>query len=334
MKILLITSLLVVKLCVLSLARADDDDAPPHAIAQNLQAALTVDEKTQRLAGIETLTLTPAQYRVEFTAYGKALSVQSLLALRHRYLALLAEHRSATAQFNQAQQSTTRQQALYNSGVTAQRTMQDQRVLLQTDKARLETTQVQTQALADEALLNWGETLAAWALANDADKLTDFVTGRQTLLQITLPANKQLAAGNSVIYVDSAGNRLTAAPAHFISVAPHTDASAQGISYFFYTSSPQIKAGMSVNAWLAEQNSVISGVIMPKSALIWSMNQAFVYVKIAADQFSRRPIKDYSVMVDGYFISTTLAAGEQIVSVGAQALLSEELRGQIPDDDD
>ncbi|MGZ8929171.1 MAG: hypothetical protein ACXW03_12005 [Methylobacter sp.] len=39
-------------------------------------------------------------------------------------------------------------------------------------------------------------------------------------------------------------------------------------------------------------------------------------------------------MADGYFIPDAIKPGEQIVTKGAQILLSEELRSQIPGFDD
>lgn len=64
------------------------------------------------------------------------------------------------------------------------------------------------------------------------------------------------------------------------------------------------------------------------------MDQAFVYVKTAEEQFSRRPIEHYSPTAGGYFVASGLNAGEQLVVTGGQMLLSEEFRGQIPDEDD
>jgi hypothetical protein len=64
------------------------------------------------------------------------------------------------------------------------------------------------------------------------------------------------------------------------------------------------------------------------------MDQAFVYLKTEEDTFSRRTLDHYSPMAGGYFISDAIKPGEQIVTKGAQMLLSEELRGQIPSEDD
>jgi len=72
---------------------------------------------------------------------------------------------------------------------------------------------------------------------------------------------------------------------------------------------------------------------VPKSALLWYLDQAFVYVKSAAGKFSKRVINGYTATPEGYFVSDGLEAGEQVVVIGGQLLLSEELRGQLQDDD-
>jgi hypothetical protein len=74
--------------------------------------------------------------------------------------------------------------------------------------------------------------------------------------------------------------------------------------------------------------------MIPKSALIWHLDQAFVYIKTGKDRFSRRPVTHFSATADGYFISDGIGPGEELVTTGAQMLLSEEMRGQIPDEDD
>ena len=91
---------------------------------------------------------------------------------------------------------------------------------------------------------------------------------------------------------------------------------------------------MSITAWLASETNQQTGVIFPKSALIWSMDQAFVYLKMDGDKFSRRAVNNYATTNTGYFISHTLKPGEQVVTIGAEMLLSEELRGQLSNDDD
>ena len=78
----------------------------------------------------------------------------------------------------------------------------------------------------------------------------------------------------------------------------------------------------------------MAGVIIPKSALIWYMDQAFVFLKTTEETFSRRTLDHYLASADGNFIADAIKPGEQVVTKGAQMLLSEDLRGQIPKEDD
>ncbi|MGZ5526903.1 MAG: efflux RND transporter periplasmic adaptor subunit [Methylomonas sp.] len=338
--------------CILMLgavpAIADDDDKPA---ANTGQGAIVLAAKAQSASGLQTITLTSVSDHPEFAAYGKAVNIQPLMELRHRYLVALTERGGATARFKQAEQNIRRQQDLYREGATSKHNLQVQQAQWQTDKALFDASGVQGQAIIDEARLTWGSKLTEWALSADADQLSGFLSGKKTLLHITLPVNKQLASDIHSIEVEASGNRSQAIKAELISAAPQTDATAQGESYFFQTSGRRdcygqscgihtipgdnhIRTGMRVAAWIPEQGENRSGVVIPKSALIWHMDQAFVYVKTAEEQFSRRPIGHYSATAGGYFVGSGLSEGEQLVVTGGQMLLSEEFRGQIPDEDD
>jgi hypothetical protein len=65
----------------------------------------------------------------------------------------------------------------------------------------------------------------------------------------------------------------------------------------------------------------------------WHLGQALVFVKVADQQFASRVVSAYSKTVGGYFVRSTLKAGEEVVSTGAQMLLSQEFKGQIPAED-
>ncbi|MDO9424935.1 MAG: hypothetical protein Q7T40_12200 [Methylobacter sp.] len=343
-----VLSIACIFLLSITLGFADDDDKPvvkrPGSAGSG---TIFLSDKTQSLSGLQTITLSPVSHHAEFIAYGRAVNLQPLIELRHRYLLALTERGGATARFKQTEQNIKRQQDLYREGATSKRNMQVQQAQWQSDKAQVDASGVQSEAILDEARLNWGGKLTEWALSTDSDKLSAFLSGKQTLLQITLPVNKQLASDIQSIYVEASGNRSAASKAELISVAPQTDATAQGESYFFQTDGRRdcsrqscgihtnpIRTGMRVAAWIPEQAENRSGVVIPKSALVWHLDQAFVYIKTAEQQFSRRAVDQYSATTGGYFVGTGINAGEQLVVTGGQMLLSEEFRGQIPDEDD
>ena len=332
MNVLLIACFLILNT---TLGFADDDDQPAAKQSSSAgSATIFLSAAAQTASGLQTITLTPVNHQAEFTAYGKAVNIQPLIELRHRYSLALTERNGATARFKQAEQNIKRQQDLYRDGATSKHNLQVQQAQWQTDKAQVDASGARGKAIADEARLNWGKSLTEWALSSDSDRLNVFLSGKQTLLQITLPVNKQLAGDIQSIYVEASGNRSAAHKAELISAAPQTDTTAQGESYFFQTDGHHARPGMRVAAWIPEQDENQSGVVIPKSALIWHMEQAFVYIKTAEEQFSRRTIDQFSATADGYFVGNGINIGEQLVITGGQMLLSEEFRGQIPDEDD
>ena len=315
-------------LCSTWVIAEDDTTTERQMPSDKTQIFVGVD--IQKSSAIETLTLKPVSYHAEFVAYGKVLNIQSLLALRHRYLQTLTDQRSAQAKFTQSEQNISRQQDLYSSGVSSKRSLQEQQAQWQANQAQVDAVQYQGTAIIDEALILWGKVLTDWALSNDQTKLDALLSGRQKLIQITLPSHQHLASTIRSIDVEVSGNRSKAHKAEFISAATHTEFVAQGESYFFQSSDRKLLPGMAISAWIPEQSSAVTGVIIPKSALIWYMDQALVYIKTTETTFSRRVLSHYSPTADGYFVPDTLSANQQLVITGAQILLSEELRGQIP----
>ena len=329
------TVFLLYILCFAALADDDDDDKPAAAKTPQAaeQAGVSLKPKIQQDSGIATIKLTLATHQAELTGYGKVLAIQPLLTLRQHYLTAVTERSANQARFKQATQSIARQQILYREGITAKRDLEAQQAQWQIEQAQLKATQFQDQTIKQEALLNWGDTLSTWALSNDTTRLNSLLSGQTKLVQITLPSGQQLADNVKTIYIAATGQRDKAYPAEFISVAPQTDVSTQSSSYFFQTRAKAIGIGMNVTAWLPEQQAETSGVIIPTSALVWAMDQAFVYVKTAGSQFSRRAIHHYTQTEHGYFVSDDLKPDEELVVTGGQMLLSEEMRGQIPDED-
>ncbi|MFZ2724973.1 MAG: hypothetical protein WAX77_01845 [Methylococcaceae bacterium] len=319
------TLLFILSLNSIAVAEEDDDEnASP--------SALTVDEKTRQLSGIVTQITSISHYQSEYTATGKALSSEPLLNLRNQYLIALSEQQGTSALVAQLAQNKQRQENLYKQGVSAQRLVQEQQAQWQSQHALLGAQQLKAQAIAGQAQLLWGKTLSDWILNPSSNALQAFLTGEKTLLQITLPSHKSLNAKQGIV-VASSGNRDAAEIAEFIAFAPQNNSGNQGMSVFLQTRSQHIRAGMNLTAWLSETKGTQLGVTIPKSALVWSLEQAIVYIK-TADKFSRCHINHYIATPEGYFVSDDLKSGQEIVITGAQQLLSEELRRQIPSEDD
>lgn len=297
------------------------------------QPTIVIDSRIQAASGLKTMFARPVQHHDEFGAIGKVISIQPLLAIRERYLVTQAELNGAKARLKQAGQSLKRQQELFRHGIAAKRSVQEREAQGSADRAFVDVGNAHLMAISNEARLLWGKALAEWALSEKTNKLTEILSGRQHLLQITLPTNKQLASEVDSIFIEPYGNRGKARPAVLISRSTQADSVMQGESYFFQASAEGLSTGMKVSAWIPQPTQGQSGIVVPESALVWYIDQVYVYVKIAKDTFARQLVKEFLTFPEGYFIKDGIKAGEEIVTIGGQMLLSEELRGQIPDED-
>jgi hypothetical protein len=334
-KILLKAVLILLIGCSFAGANADDDDAIKLKTQKiSGQPTVVIDSATQSTSGLKTMLAKPAQHQAEFEAIGKVISIQPLLALKERYLVAQAELDGAKSRLKQSSQSLKRHQELFHYGIAAKRSLQEQEALGSADQAMLDASQVRLMAIADEARLLWGGELAEWALTDKVGKLKVFLSGKQQLLQVTMPANKHLTGKVDTIAVEPSGQRSKAYSADLISRSTQqVDNTMQGESYFFQTNGDGLGIGMKVSAWIPEPTLGQAGVIVPESALVWYMDQVYVYVKIAKDTFTRHAVNGFSIVPEGYFIKDGIKAGEEVVTTGGQLLLSEELRGQIRDEE-
>ncbi|WKJ89935.1 hypothetical protein QZJ86_18300 [Methylomonas montana] len=317
---------------------ADDDDTAPRqqtkpAAVSNDPNILQLDQAGQKLAGIQTRSLIAVQQTPEFTAYGTVLNPEPLLNIRQQYLAASAQQDSAQARYSEAAQNLNRTRDLHQQDIVSTRRLQEQQAVWQADKANLASNSYQQQLIAANSRLLWGDTLSSWFTSAQNKNAAQLLEHRAQLLQITLPANHLLDPAVSVIHIHERGQRQAALPATLISAAPQVDPVSQGPRYFFKCEPCRLPFGAHVTAWLPEGGQASSGVNIPQSALVWHLGQAFVFVKTDAEHFSRRPLSQYTANSQGYFVANALQPGEEIVTTGAQTLLSQQLKGLIPDED-
>jgi hypothetical protein len=306
------------------------------ASLENLLHGKTViiEEPVQRLSGIETITTIRATFQPELITYGRILDIQPLIDLRILYFTTISEQSSADAAFRLADENLTRLRNLHREKAVSSRKLLEQSSRWKTVRAQLDAATIRLEGIRESALLKWGHKLTDLLLMNNSPLLKDLIARRQNLLLISLPPGQKLPANTHTILIADTGNRQQAVLASFIDAAPQIDSLSQGKSYFFKTTSPAMKTNMRVIAWVALNEQPISGVFIPEAALIRHLGQYYVYVQLDKESFRRRMISHFITSDHGQFIQHGIRPGEIIVAVGAQMLLSEEFRGQIPDEDD
>jgi hypothetical protein len=73
---------------------------------------------------------------------------------------------------------------------------------------------------------------------------------------------------------------------------------------------------------------------VPTSAIVWHDGQPWVYREARDHGFVRVAVPAMPGAGSSLFVDSALTPGQRVVIRGAQTLLSEEFRQQIPDEDD
>lgn len=302
-------------------------------------ATIILSEKSQKLSGIQAIALAEATHHATAGAFGAVVGIEGLVDLRARYQAALAEAAVVRSTLGNAQQELQRLLVLNKDDRNvSDRAVQAAEALVKGEQARLAAAETQAAGIRDNLRQQWGETLANWAMQPAANEpLSRLLQYRDVLIKISLPfdASPDNKARMLVAPVGALGNQVQA---QFVSASPQADTTVQGKTYFYRAPADNLRAGMRVSARLARDESALQGVIVPHAAVVWFSNKAWVYQKVATDKFVRREINTdieaNQADINGWFNTSGVVAGDEVVTSGAQLLLSEELKFQIRDENE
>jgi hypothetical protein len=314
-------------------ANSTDEEASKLTLPSS-QAVVVIDDKIIQTSGIQVQPTTATHLIPELTTYGLAVNIQPLLEIRSHYFSAKSKFISAKAAFSQAQQSLNRLQNLNRDNAVSTRKLQLQQFQWQSSKASLDASRFQLEAIQNKTLLRWGKEITEWVITANAEQFSKLISGHHTLLLIAMPANHQFTDIGQAIYVQSAGIRQLAETAQYLAEAPSLHPFSQAKQFFFQLNNNHIIPETRLTAWLPLKQKINSGVLIPASAIIWHLGQPYAYIRTGTEQFTRRQIVDPIGTGDGYFVQNSIIPGEELVVTGAQMLLSEEFRNQIPDEDD
>jgi multidrug efflux pump subunit AcrA (membrane-fusion protein) len=150
------------------------------------------------------------------------------------------------------------------------------------------------------------------------------------LARVDVPAGDIVAANVPSANIVPLGYESRPIRAERVSLAAAVDPKTQGQPFLFRVPDPSfvLRPGLSVTAYLQLPGAPRQGVVVPRSAVVRQSGRTWVYVQTAADEFARRGLNLEDPAAEGWF-TRSLAAGTRVVTTGAQALLSEELKSQI-----
>lgn len=320
--------------CSITLYASETDDEQESMQTIGGQPVIFMDDEMQLASGLKILNVKQTEFIPEQVAYGKAMSIKPLLAIRNNYLSNASQKAGEKIQLVQSEKEVSRLQQLHKNKIVSAKKLQHQQAKWQSNQAIYDKNSLKNQLIIDNSRLEWGERLTHWATSSYSPQWGKLINGQSTLIKITLPANQPLAAKTKSILISSIGKRQSAIKASYISTLPQIDSFSQGEQAIFLADSSTVKAGANVTAWIPLQKEIQTGVTIPESSIVWHLGQSFVFIKLDEEHFIHRNIVKPLQTAHGYYVNQQVKIGESIVITGTQMLLSHEFRSQIPDEDD
>jgi hypothetical protein len=301
--------------------------APLRVSSKNGEPVITIDAETQERSGIVALALPSAPHQEQIRAYATVLDVARLTALSNNYASAKAQVRTAQAKLAMSKPAFERAKTLYeDQQALSQAQMQSAQATFLTDQANFAAAEAQVHSLTATAYQEWGSILGQ-SLVEESPMTARLIERKDYLIQVTLPPGVSLPTPPATAAMETEkGARI---PIAFVSPATRVDPKLQGFS-LFYTAPAEsgLLPGQNVLAFLPS-GKASDGVTVPASAVVWWQNRAWVYRRTGPETFTRVAIATDLPAEGGGYIVKEVPQGAEIVTSGAQLLLSEEFRSQI-----
>ncbi len=277
---------------------------------------LTLDAETQKRIGLRIEPLAASKLPQEKLGYGRVVDISPLASL-------VGELATTQAILSASNKELQRVRALRDQGENASARA------LEAVEAAFQRQQIAVHAIQQRVELAWGKAIAG------REDLPDFVhslvTQEVALLRVDLPAGEWLEPNPTNARVLLSPD-VEPTAAKIVGPAPNISPEMQGQAFLLLVNPRpnHLTPGAAVTVLLAQPGEPLHGVAVPREALLRVAGKEWVYVQINDETFARREIPATHPLPSGWFVTSPLAPNDRIVVGGAQTLLSEELKAQIP----
>lgn len=300
--------------------------APVRTALEGGRVVVRLSDGEQTRIGVETARRMRFPHPIEVQAYGSVIDPARVTDLTNGYAGAVAALQAAKAKAEVSGSAARRAKSLSAGVVTAAQIELTEGAAI-TDQAAVTVAESQIRTLAATAQQEWGLVIGK-AIVERSPTVTRLIERNDFLVQVTLPPGETLKALPAMAFaeVPPQSERVLL---RYVSPATRTDQRVQGVSSFYTVSGNSgLLPGMSTLVFLTSDRKTL-GLSIPESAVVHWQGGAWFYRSVGEDAFVRHPLKaDAPISADTYIVDD-LGPEAQIIVTGPQAVLSEELRGQI-----
>ncbi|MYM23241.1 hypothetical protein GTP46_11350 [Duganella sp. FT135W] len=284
---------------------------------------LKVDLISQERSGILAEKLKLAHGRdTQLSIYGTVLDVQPLVDLSGKYRSAKEDVNAAQVEQGALRAEFSRLQILNaDENNISLKVVEAARAADAAAQAKMKLAQAALDSSSTSIRQQYGEKLGDLVMRAGIDGLAPFLAGRETLFLVVLQDHD--TSPPSSLLVDGGPLPLLA---QFVSRVPQVDPTTQAQAYLYRAVGHMPSAMRVTGHALAEK---YNGVIVPASAVVWYGGQPWAYKKIGPTHFERLALTTGTPVEGGYFTADGFRTDEQVVTKGAQLLLSEEGRSLL-----
>jgi len=291
--------------------------ASPAALPGDVEVRLDVE--SQARLGVETAPLEAAEVAGTVEAIAHVLDVTGLAQLDAEISAATA---AAAASAAEVQRLTV---LAAQDDSASQRELDAARARAAADRTRLELAQ---QRLA----LEWSPGATISDPAQRSVLLRAVGSGQAALLRVDPLGEGDTEGGATHLRF---GRESPPLEVETIGVAATVDPRLQA-NAVLVVARGEVSSSLHPGRVLAaeiDSNRRVTGVIIPRSALVRSDGATWAYLRMAGGEFLRRQVVAPDIRPDGWFVATGFEPGDQVVTQGAGSLLAVERSGETGEDD-
>jgi hypothetical protein len=284
---------------------------------------ITVEPTAQMRFGVLVTTLREA------TA-PKGVSTTARVLDPGRLLQLDSDLAAAAASFSASRAEALRTRKLYTEDRTASARA------VEAASAQEQADLQKVNAARRQLALEWGGGIIGLTAHHRSELLSDLTRGRAQLARVEIPTG--LAIPGFGAGIELRGNSESEVySGSVLGILPTADPRLQtrGVLVELKGEAAKLPIGQMLSAQApSASDAPVSGVMLPRSALVRRGSRVWVYVQTSPNTFVRREVHDYHPISGGWFVSSGFAPGDRVVASGAAALLGIESPAQADNDSD
>tara|TARA_B100000767_G_scaffold83628_1_gene80535 strand:+ start:181 stop:1263 length:1083 start_codon:yes stop_codon:yes gene_type:complete len=177
-------------------------------------------------------------------------------------------------------------------------------------------------------------------LKNKNDPLNKLLKNENQLISLSVTQiDREKLPPENILIIPSISSS-SEIKASYLSPSPRVNQSIVGKNFFYLTTNSKLIIGERISAYVLNSNKKQNFILVPNSSVVWSNGQPWAYIRIKENgNFVRRSLQGMGEAENGsengwIVTDDKIKVDDEIVTNGAQLLLSEEFKYQIKNENE